>query len=179
MVKRKNISDTLAILAELKNRYKFKFLIIGDGPERENLNELAKQYGLGSNILMMGNVSDEVKFQLLSLSDIFLSSAMHEGFGLVFLEAMEAGIPIVCYNRGGQNDFLEDGKTGFLINLGDKKKFQKRVLEIINNDVLKSRMGVYNKKLVQNFYIDVCAEKYISLFDKVLSDSSLFRRDFQ
>jgi len=178
LVKRKNINDTLAILAELKNRYKFKFLIIGDGPERESLSELAKQYGLGSNIIMMGNVSDGLKFQLLSLSDIFLSTAVHEGFGLVFLEAMEAGIPIVCYNRGGQNDFLENGKTGFLVNLGDKKKFQERVLELINNDKIRSSMGVYNKKLIQNYYIDVCADKYISLFNKVISDHSVIKRDY-
>ena len=170
LVKRKNINETLSILAELKNRHRFKFLIIGDGPERENLNGLAKQYGLGSNIQMMGNVSDEQKFQLLSLSDIFLSTALHEGFGLVFLEAMEAGIPVVCYNRGGQNDFLEDGKTGFLVKLGDKNKFKARVLEIINNNALKSGMSAYNKKVVKNFYIEVCAEKYISLFDKVISD---------
>jgi glycosyltransferase involved in cell wall biosynthesis len=170
LVKRKNINETLSILAELKNRHRFKFLIIGDGPERENLNGLAKQYGLGSNIQMMGNVSDEQKFQLLSLSDIFLSTALHEGFGLVFLEAMEAGIPVVCYNRGGQNDFLEDGKTGFLVEFGNTKQFKARVLEIINNNALKSGMSAYNKKVVKNFYIEVCAEKYISLFDKVISD---------
>jgi glycosyltransferase involved in cell wall biosynthesis len=179
LVKRKNINDTLAILAELKNRVKFKFLIIGDGPERENLNELANQYSLGSNILMAGNVSDDQKFQLLSVSDIFLSTAVHEGFGLVFLEAMEAGIPIVCYNRGGQNDFLEDGRTGFLVDLGNKNKFKEGVLALINDDGIRSSMGAYNKKIIQNFYIDVCAEKYISLFNKVIFDHSASKRDYQ
>jgi glycosyltransferase involved in cell wall biosynthesis len=178
LIKRKNINDTLAVLSGLKNKHKFKLLIIGDGPERDNIYELAKQYSIGSNILMMGNVSDDQKFQLLSLSDIFLSTAIHEGFGLVFLEAMEAGIPIVCYNRGGQNDFLEDGRTGFLVDLGDKTKFQERVLELINNDAIRSGMGTYNKKLIQNFYIDVCAEKYISLFNKVASNHSAIKRDY-
>jgi N-acetyl-alpha-D-glucosaminyl L-malate synthase BshA len=173
LIKRKNINDTIAVLSELKNRYRFKFLIIGDGPERGNIDELAKQHGLGSNVQLMGNVSDELKFQLLSLSDIFLSTALHEGFGLVFLEAMEAGIPVVCYNRGGQNDFLEDGKTGFLVKLGDKKKFKARVLEIISNNALRSIMSAYNKKAIKKFYIEVCAEKYISLFDKVISDHSI------
>jgi glycosyltransferase involved in cell wall biosynthesis len=177
LVKRKNINETLAILAEIKNQYKFKFLILGDGPERENLNELAQKYGLGSRILMMGNVSDELKYQLLSISDTFLSTATHEGFGLVFLEAMEAGIPIVCYNRGGQNDFLKDGKTGFLVDLGDKKQFQTKILEIINNNTLKSSMSAFNKKLVQDYYIDVCAEKYVSLFKKVIFDYSMFKRN--
>ena len=177
LVKRKNINDTLAVLSGLKNEHKFKFLIIGEGPERKTIINLSNQYGIGSNILMMGNVSDEQKFQLLSLSDIFLSTAIHEGFGLVFLEAMDAGVPIVCYNRGGQNDFLEDGRTGFLVNLGDKKKFQERVLEIINNDRIRSAMSAYNKKLIQNFYIDVCAEKYISRFNKVISDYSVRKRD--
>jgi len=173
LVKRKNIEETVAILSELKNRYRFKFLVIGDGPERGNINELAKQHGLGSNFQMMGNVSDELKFQLLSLSDIFLSTALHEGFGLVFLEAMAAGIPVVCYNRGGQNDFLENGKTGFLVKFGDKKQFKAKVSEIIDNKSLRFSIGSYNKKVIKKYYIEVCAEKYISLFDKVISDHSI------
>ncbi len=178
LVKRKNIEDTLDILSEIRNNHKFKFIIMGDGPERENLYELAKQYNISDNVLMMGNVSDELKFQLISLSDIFLSTALHEGFGLVFLEAMDAGIPVISYNRGGQNDFLEDGKTGFLVNLGDKVKYKERLLEIIDNHSLKLAMGEYNKKLIQNYYIDACAEKYINLFEKVISDYPLNKRDY-
>ena len=115
LVKRKNLDDALEVLSRIKKHFSFKFLIIGEGPERAHLEGLIKRLGLEGTVRLMGNVSDEVKFQLLDLSDFYLSTALHEGFGLVFLEAMKCGLPIICYNRGGQNDFLVDGRTGFLV----------------------------------------------------------------
>jgi glycosyltransferase involved in cell wall biosynthesis len=95
LIKRKNIDDICSVLYGLKNNFKFKLLIIGDGPERIHLEKLAVQLGLNGNVRFLGSVSDEAKFQLLALSDFYLSTALHEGFGLVFLEAMECGLPIV------------------------------------------------------------------------------------
>jgi len=59
-------------------------------------------------------VPEEHKFRLLRIADVFVSTSQHEGFGLVFLEAMACGLPVVCYDRGGQIDFLEDRTTGHL-----------------------------------------------------------------
>ena len=65
----------------------------------------------------MGRVGEE-KFQIMCASDIYVSTAIHEGFGLVFLEAMESGLPVISYNNGGQVDFLMDNTTGFLVEFG-------------------------------------------------------------
>lgn len=176
LIKRKNIDDSLSILYGLKNNYKFKFLIIGEGPERAHLESLIERLGLENRVLLLGNVSDEVKFQLLDLSDCYLSTALHEGFGLVFLEAMECGLPVICYNRGGQNDFLVDGKTGFLVELNDKESFGERVVTLMTNVILKETMGSYNRTLVKNFYISSCAKKYISLFKEVTSEYLVKRK---
>jgi len=156
-------------LSGIKGRYKFKFFIIGEGPERAHLEELIRGFGLKDMVHLMGNVSDEVKFQVLDLSDCYLSTALHEGFGIVFLEAMECGLPVICYNRGGQNDFLVNGKTGFLVELGDKKSFSEKVIELMTESKLKKNMSSYNRKIVKKYYISTCAEKYISLFQSVIS----------
>jgi len=169
LVSRKNIEEILAILSELKDNYTFKFLIIGEGPQRLHLEKLAEGYGLNGLVRFLGNVSDEVKFQILNLSDCYLSTASHEGFGLVFLEAMECGLPILCYNRGGQTDFLVNGKTGFLVELNDKKAFRNKLVELITNPELIDQFSLYNKQLAKEFYISGCAEKYIALFQEVIS----------
>lgn len=169
LVKRKNIDDALAVLSGIKGRYKFKFFIIGEGPERAHLEELIRSFGLKDMVYLMGNVSDEVKFQVLDLSDCYLSTALHEGFGLVFLEAMECGLPVICYNRGGQNDFLVNGETGFLVELGDRKSFSEKTIELMTDSKLKKNISSYNRNLVKNYYISTCAEKYISLFQSVIS----------
>jgi glycosyltransferase involved in cell wall biosynthesis len=158
LIKRKNISDTLEILSTLKDRYKFKFIVIGDGPERAHLKRHANSFGLEQRVNFLGNVSDEVKFQVLDLSDCYVSTALHEGFGLVFLG----------YNCGGQNDFLVSGKSGLLVQLGNKDEFGDRLLEVISNSELRASMAIYNRNLVKDFSIEMCAEKYINLFQSVL-----------
>ena len=130
---------------------------------------MAEGYGLNGVVRFLGNVSDEVKFQVLNLSDCYVSTASHEGFGLVYLEAMECGLPVICYNHGGQTDFLIDGKTGFLVQLHDKKRFKNKLTTLIANQPLMDKIGHHNKELVKKFYISACAENYIALFREVLS----------
>ena len=170
LVKRKNIDDILEILSKISTIQKLKFIVIGEGPEYIHLMELTKRLNLREKVIMTGNISNEEKFQYLYLSDCYVSTALHEGFGLVFLEAMESGIPIVCYNHGGQTDFLIDGKTGFLVELGDKKKFKKKICELMNNPELRLNISTYNKKLVQHYYINECTEKYLNLFNETISE---------
>lgn len=168
LVSRKNLDDALAVLAQLKEKYTFKFLIIGDGPERQHLDQKVYDLGLTDHVLFMGSVTDEEKFQLLSVADIYLSTALHEGFGLVYLEAMECALPVICFNRGGQTDFLVDGKTGYLVTLGDKETFKQRMMSLLDSPEKRVEMGAYNKELVKNYYIDICAEKYLSLFAETM-----------
>ena len=172
LIKRKNLDDAIEIFDDIKHQQRFKFLIIGEGPERAHLEKIIQNFGLDGRVRLLGNISDELKFQLLDLSDCYISTALHEGFGLVFLEAMECGLPVICYNRGGQNDFLINGKTGFLVQLGDKKSFHDKIVKLITDQGLKKDISLYNKKLVKNFYINHCAEKYISLFQKVILEIS-------
>jgi len=173
LVKRKNLDDALEALSRIKDSLRFTFLIIGDGPERPHLETLVRRFGLDGSVRLVGNVSDEVKFQLLDLSDCYLSTALHEGFGLVFLEAMECGLPVICYNRGGQNDFLLDGKTGFLVELGDKDSFGEKIVKLIGGSNLKKKISTHNRRYVQEYYISNCANRYISLFERVISKHRL------
>lgn len=169
LIKRKNIGDILKVLLEIKNDYQFKLIIIGEGPERSRLVKFISFHHLENRVMLVGNVSDETKFQFLDLSDCYLSTASHEGFGLVFLEAMETGNPIICYNRGGQNDFLIDGKTGFIVELDNLKQFKEKITILMEHPDLCSRIGAYNREHVKNYYINQCVKKYLSLFEETVS----------
>ena len=94
-------------------------VIVGTGPEFERLKGVTVRAGL-ANRLFTGSVSEERKWQILHSADIYASTTMHEGFGLVYLEAMAAGLPVITCDRGGQVDFLRDGETGFLIPEGSQ-----------------------------------------------------------
>lgn len=164
LVKRKNLDAALAVIAQLKSTIKPRLMIIGEGPQRQPIKEQINALGLAGNVTMLGNVSDETKFQVMDLSDIYLSTALHEGFGLVFLEAMACGLPIICFDKGGQTDFLVDGSTGFLIPLNNLDTMTRKAIWLSENLDLRRSMGTFNLQRVQSFFIETCAEQYLQIF---------------
>jgi glycosyltransferase involved in cell wall biosynthesis len=168
LIPRKAVHELLAIVREVANP-KVHLVIIGDGPERPKLEALAKGWQVAERVHFLGNVSDEAKFQVLNIADIYLSSTQHEGFGLVFLEAMAVGLPIVSYDNGGQVDFLVDDKTGFLVKLGDHQTLVQRTQTLIDNGALRQRIGQFNRRHVEDYYIATCGRKYQVLYDALVS----------
>ena len=94
-------------------------VMFGEGAERADLEVLAKELGIAQRVHFMGWVEEETKWQILGASDAFLSSTLHEGYGLVFLEAMAMELPVVAPDHGGHLDFLTDGVTGRIVPVDD------------------------------------------------------------
>lgn len=168
LIKRKNLGELLDILKKIKKESDCELVIVGDGPENENIKQKINSLNLQDDIKLTGRVDEELKFQYLSASDIYVSTAMHEGFGIVFLEAMECGLPVICYNRGGQVDFLRNDETGYLIELGNTDSFFNNLLSLLNSPRKREKIKVYNKELVKKYYINNIAKQYLSIFDEVL-----------
>ncbi len=142
--------------------------IIGGGPLRERLASLAGQYGLKNRVCWLGTLSEVRKRQVLRAADAFISASQHEGFGLVFLEAMDAGLPIVAANCGGQLDFLRDGKNAILVPPGRPDKFRRAVMRLQTDKLLRKRMGRLNAREVRRFYLS----KTAAAFEKVLKEAA-------
>ena len=106
----------------------------------------------------------QIKYQALAAADIFVSTSQHEGFGLVFLEAMAFGLPVVCYDRGGQTDFLKSRETGHVARLNDLADFTRALTELHDQPALRREIGNNNRQRVEDFFIDRCAERYEALF---------------
>jgi len=147
-------------------------LIIGEGPEEDNLRDLAQRLDISTQVDFMGAIWGERKFQYLAAADMFVLPSIHEGFGLVFLEAMHCGLPVIASSSGGQTDFLEDGKTGFLIPVGDVQVLAGAILRLVNDESLRRQMSEFNKEYVKGFHISHVAERYEALFSEVLRRSS-------
>jgi glycosyltransferase involved in cell wall biosynthesis len=162
LVVRKNNTELIAVMGKICCDFDCHLLIMGDGPERSNLEKKIRQYGLEDKITLTGRVGEE-KFQIMSASDIYVSTATHEGFGLVFLEAMESGLPVVSYNNGGQVDFLKDGTTGFLIELGETEKFCDQLMQLIRSGEMRAQMSRNNRGYIKKFYTSRCSEKYLEI----------------
>jgi glycosyltransferase involved in cell wall biosynthesis len=162
LVRRKNYPALIRALKAL-GRKDVELLIVGNGPERDNLKTLATSLRLGEQVQLLGFVPEERKFQLLSNSDIFALPSLHEGFGLVYLEAMSCGLPVIAGTTGGQNDFLVDGETGFLVDHDDIDSLKVAMEKLLNAP--SAVMTLNNKERAQGLSIARTATVYERLFE--------------
>jgi len=169
VVARKAMHQLLAVVHEIGDP-RVKLLVIGSGPVVPALQRECGTRGLGDRVRFLGNVEETEKFRVLRMCDLFVSSSQHEGFGIVFLEAMACGLPVVCYDFGGQTDFLSDGVTGHLPALNDIEAFTARCRDLIADDDARRRMGAGNLLMVEEFFIGNCAARYERLFERVLDE---------
>ena len=171
LVARKAVDQLIALVAALGKQA--HLLIIGSGPLERVLQEQAGARQVADRVHFMGQVTDAEKFSLLNMADLYVSTSQHEGFGLVFLEAMACGLPVLCYDHGGQTDFLHEGLSGHLVPLNDQQAFAKACLELIKNQATRQAMGAENLARVENYFIDRCASRYEALFDEVISSRTV------
>jgi glycosyltransferase involved in cell wall biosynthesis len=174
LIHRKAIHHLITMVSRI-NDPKVKLLILGDGPERQSLEGYVARLGLTQRVFFSGWVAEEQKFQLLNTSNVYVSSTLHEGFGLIFCEAMACGLPIVTFDNGGHTDFLVDGRSGFLVPAGDLDTLRERVEILAYQPDLRSRFGSFNKGLVENFFIERCASEYEEMFAELSVRSTLAR----
>jgi len=172
LVPRKAFADLIAAMVAI-DAAEVELLIVGEGPERGRLESLAERLGVANRVHLMGLLSEERKYQLLAASDVFALTSMHEGFGLVFLEAMHCGLPIVATDEGGQRDILEDGKTGFLVQPGDVAAVAAKIAWLRERPEECRLLGLHNRKRASLFSAARCAEAYEELMVSVCRD---FRR---
>ncbi|MBV7338375.1 glycosyltransferase family 4 protein [Chloroflexi bacterium TSY] len=169
LVSRKNIDQLITMLHEIHDHpTPVHLLIVGSGPQEEHLRTLAAEMQVTDRVHFLGFIDDDEKMRLLHMCDLYVSTSQHEGFGLVFLEAMACGLPVICYDHGGQTDFLTDNETGHLIPLDNLPLFTERVLALLKDDHAQRRMDDICRKRVEEYFIDTCAKQHEAIYEQVI-----------
>lgn len=157
LIPRKRYDILLKAWRKIENAH---LAIVGDGPLRKDLEEKIEEWGLENRVHLLGFVSEEDKHKILQVSDAYVSATQHEGFGIVFLEAMEAGLPIVSTDDGGQRDFLTEDENALLAAVGDAEGLATQVKKLASDANLRKTMGQKNAEKVKDFYLEKTAEKF-------------------
>lgn len=139
LVRRKNIAGVIRAAAQLRTDFpNLRYDIVGDGPERTGLERLVTEFGAADLVKFHGAVSDREKWRLLSAAGIFVMAPLvlaHgvdvEGLGIVYLEAMAAGLPVVASRSGGVSDAVAAGRTGLLIQPGDQHQLEQALRKLL------------------------------------------------
>lgn len=168
----KLFSDIIKAIALLPGRAKVKILIVGDGPDREQLYNLAMAEGLAEHLIMPGVQMDTAPYY--GLMDIFCIASDNEGFGLVAVEAMFHQLPVVATSVGGLKDIVIDGQTGFLVPSHRPQKIAERLQLLINDSALRKTMGEAGRIRAEKEYSAAAyAEKVHRLYQELVRfDSS-------
>jgi len=141
LVEQKNQTILIDIAQKLKERkLDFKIQIAGEGPLFDKLKKQIEKENLTNQIELLGFVEDMKTF--MEQIDIFVSSALWEGFGFVLAEAMVAKKPVLAFNLSSNPELVKDGENGFLIPPNNIDLFANKLEELINNEQLRNQLGV-------------------------------------
>lgn len=166
LVRRKNLASLLGALQRL-GREDVHLLVIGDGPEKPRLMAQAESLGLAGRVQFRGFVPECAKFQFLAAADLFALPSLHEAFGLVYLEAMHCGLPVIAARPGGHEDYLEDGRTGFLVPPDDLDGLAGALARLVEDPALRAQMSAHNQTVAHRFTVRTTAARYESLFARI------------
>jgi len=130
----KRVMDVVHVFNNIHKEIPSKLLMIGDGPERQPAETLARELGINDAVRFLGKL--EAVEEVLSVADLFLMPSEKESFGLAALEAMACEVPVISSNTGGLPELNVQGVTGFMSNVGDVEDMTRKALFILDKDNL-------------------------------------------
>lgn len=129
-----------------------RLMIVGEGPQRKALQELAQQKGVSANIDFIGYVPhDEVPYYLHQM-DVYLALSHQESFGVAILEASACGLPVIASDVGGLPEVVLSNETGFLTPVQDPDAVAQKILQLAADEALRYRMGARGRAFVCERY---------------------------
>lgn len=149
------------------NRFNFQLLtiIIGEGPKRPELEALIKKYNLGKNIILAGNIKNAAS--LLKAFDIYVCSSVKEGLSYTIIEAMQAGLPVVATNVGGNPELIKNNQTGLLINSKNPQQIAENIIKLIDNPTLRKKLGEQAKNNSIEFNLEKMIKKTKAIYNQL------------
>jgi len=146
--KNKNHETALRALAKIKNK-DFVYLICGKGKLLERLQSLSEELGIASKVVFLGYRTDIG--EIYNVADIFLFPSYREGLSVAIMEAIVAGLPVVCSDIRGNTDLIKNCKNGYLVKPYDIKGFTEKLNVLMNSPSLQKKFQEYNVPFIQNY----------------------------
>ena len=158
----------------IKKFHNARLLIIGDGPEKDNLINLSKKLNLENNVIFTGNIKYQLLPEYYATSDIFVlpsiveKSGDTEGLGVVLLEAIASATAVVGSDVGGIPDIIRDNETGLLVRQKDPKDIADAILKLLSNNLLRKKLSKNAKEhLKKNYSWVVVSKKFERIYDSL------------
>jgi len=163
LVKMKGHSITLRAGENIvRQNRNVKFVIVGDGPERRELERMSLDRGMSENVIFTGH-RDDVP-ELLLMSDIFVQTSFTEGHSCTIVEALGSGCPVVVTDVGGNREIINDGREGYLVPITDQTALEDKILTLANDNKLRMELAENARQRARKFSLRSMIENYEQLY---------------
>lgn len=168
--KRKGVKYLIEAFAVLKSvQPHYRLIIAGDGPERDRLEDMTKEYSL-KDVSFMGYIDEATKLKLLGEADVFCSPALYgESFGIVLLEAMASGCVTVAGNNAGYEGVMQGRGQLSIINPRDSVEFARRLALLSTDDILRQAWREWAASEVSKYDYERVIDQYLALYQAAYS----------
>jgi glycosyltransferase involved in cell wall biosynthesis len=165
----KSIDKIIKALAIIKRRSigKEKLLIVGNGPAMDELKQLTRTLKLEEEVIFAGTVSYEEIQHYYKMAYVFTITSTTETFGIVTIEALASGVPVLAIKAPGAVDILTDGLDGLLVD-NDTRKFADALEKIIRKPELRGKLSKGALKTSEKYSIDTISERMLNLYREVI-----------
>ena len=165
----KNVETVIRAAAVVIQKNNIQLLVIGDGEHRHMLIELADELGISDRSHFPGFVSPSEDLpELYRLSAVFTTASEIETQGLVLLEALASGLPVVAVNATCIPELVINGRNGYLVSPGDINGMAKALTDIISNPILAKRMGIAGRSIVQQHSITSSFDQHEAMYRELI-----------
>ncbi|MGB6407912.1 MAG: N-acetyl-alpha-D-glucosaminyl L-malate synthase BshA [Planococcus donghaensis] len=163
----KRVQDVVETFSLARQQINCKLLLVGDGPEMGRIIQQVRDLGIEEHVLFLGKRDDLAEFY--SISDIKLLLSEKEAFGLVLLEAMACGVPVIGTNIGGMPEIINPGVNGFLVELGDTSQAARYAVDMLSDkaQLEELRQGALDT-VSSHFHSTKILEQYEGLYEQLM-----------
>ncbi len=171
LIPRKGLPFLVEAAEKIVKKYSgTKFVIVGEGPLKNQLLSNLETANLSGNFKFLGNVKEDMLTALYNCADVFALPSIQEGQGIVLLEAQASARPVVAFDVGGVNEAVRNGETGLLVKRGSSEELADALLKLLSDKALREKMGANGRRFVtENFTWDICAQKMLNVYREALA----------
>jgi N-acetyl-alpha-D-glucosaminyl L-malate synthase BshA len=160
----KNVGAVVEVFDAVRRAVPARLLLVGDGPERIPTEQRVAELGLTGRVVFLGN--QEYVEDILPLADVLLLPSLHESFGLVVLEAMAVGVPVVATRVGGTAEVVEDGVSGFLRDPHDVAGMAEAARRLFTEPGLAERMrAAALARARERYRVEAIVPRYVEVYE--------------
>lgn len=168
----KRVPDVIEIFDQVRREVPSKLILIGEGPEMSTVRKMIADKGLADDVFFLGKQEDVA--EVISMADIMLLPSEKESFGLVALEAMACGVPVVATMAGGLPEVVLDGVCGYLRPIGDVDGMARETIRLLKNEEMYREFSKSSIERSCNMFChDKIASQYEALYQKILGQKDV------